>query len=153
MTHATQLAEALNPDWSVSGIVEAPVEQVWPLVLDSFRSTGIDMNAVENYRGQQPYITSIGKAGEGKITVEVNKIQHSIATQGEWWYRGVYIVTPHSRGSLVTYDVYNIAPGIGHWAAQWFQGRENAGKMKGQLQSILEASGKQLRCSVSNVTD
>ncbi len=147
MTHTTPL----KPDWSVSGVVEAPVEQVWPLVLDGFRSTGIDMEAVRNYRGLQPYVTSIGKPGNGKITVEVDKVQHSIATQGEWWYRGVYSVTSHSRGSLVTYDVYNIAPGIGHWAAQWFQGCENAGKMKGQLQSSLDAIAKCLGCTVSNV--
>jgi hypothetical protein len=152
MTYIMQHSEALKPDWTVSGIVEAPVEQVWPLVLDGFRSTGIDMDAVENYRGSQPYVTHIGKPGNGKITVEVDKAQHSIATQGEWWYRGVYSVTPHPRGSLVTYNVYNIAPGIGHLAAQWFQGRENAGKMKGQLQSSLDAIGRQLGCAVSKVT-
>ena len=152
MTHTTQHLAALKPDWSVSGIVEAPVEQVWPLVLESFRTTGMDMNAVENYRGSQPYITSIGKPGNGKITVEVDKDRHSITAQGEWWYRGAYTVTPHPRGSFVTYDVYNIAPGIGHWAAQWFQGRENAGKMKGQLQSSLDSIGKRLGCAVSKVS-
>jgi hypothetical protein len=149
MTHTVQHSALLKPGWTVSGVVEAPVEQVWPVLLENFSSVGLDKQVVEGYSGAQPYVTSIGKPGNGKITIEVDKVQHSIATQGEWWYRGVHTVKPHPRGSLVTYEVYNIAPGIGHWAAQWVQGRENAGKMKGQLRASLEAIGKQLGCKVT----
>ena len=144
MGHPTQLSPTLKPNWSVSGVVEAPVEQVWPLLLDSFSSVGVDRKAVEAYRGPQPYVTFIGKPGNGKITIEVDQVRHSILIQGEWWYRGVQMVEPHPRGSLITYSVYNIAPGIGWWAAQLVQGRENAGKMKGQLQAGLDAIRKHL---------
>jgi hypothetical protein len=151
MTHTTQPTTALKPGWSVSGVVEAPVDQVWPLLLDNFSSVGVDRNTVENYTGQQPYTTFIGKPGNGKITIEVDKVRHSIAIQGEWWYRGVHTVEPHPRGSLVTYSIYNIAPGIGWWAAQLVQGRENARGMKTQLQAGLDAIGAKLGCTVSKV--
>lgn len=151
MTHTTPFSPTLKPDWSVSGVVEAPVERVWPILLENFSSVGIDPKVVEAYSGPQPYHTTIGKAGNGKITVEVDKVQHSILIQGEWWYRGVHTVTPHPRGSLVTYNVYNIAPGIGHWAAQWVQGREKASKMKGDLQTSLDTIGRRLGCAVSKV--
>ncbi|MEP6987209.1 MAG: hypothetical protein ABI970_16500 [Chloroflexota bacterium] len=152
MAHTMQPSQALKPSWTVSGVVEAPVEKVWPLLLDSFSSVGVDRKAVESYSGQQPYVIYIGKPGNGKITVEVDKVKHSILIQGEWWYRGVHTVTPHLRGSLITYNVYNIAPGIGWWAAQWVQGRENARGMKGQLQAGLDAIGKQLGCAVFRVS-
>jgi len=149
MAKGTQPAPAFKPGWSVSGVVEAPVEQVWPLLLDGFRSVGVDRKAVEAYSGPQPYVTYLGTPGNGKITIEVDKARHSIATQGEWWYRGVHSVESHRHGCLITYNVYNIAPGIGWWAAQLVQGRENAAKMKGQLQATLDAIGKQLDCAVS----
>lgn len=152
MSYTTQRSPTVKPNWSVSGVVEAPVDQVWPLLLENFSSIGVDRKAVENYRGSQPYVTSIGKPGNGKITIEVDQVRHSILIQGEWWYRGVHTVASRSCGSLVSYDVYNIAPGIGWYAAQWVQGRVNAGKMKGQLQSSLDAIGKRLGCVVSTVT-
>jgi hypothetical protein len=81
----------------------------------------------------------------------VDKVRHSIAVQGEWWYCGVHTVEPHPRGSLVVYNVYNIAPGIGWWGAQLVQGRENARTMKPQLQAGLDAIGAKLGCAVSKV--
>jgi hypothetical protein len=149
MTHLTRYTDPLKPGWTVSGVVEAPVEKVWPLLMDSFSTIGVDRKAVEAYSGPQPYVTYLGKPGNGKITIEVDKVRHSIATQGEWWYRGVHTVEPHPRGSRVIYCVYNIAPGMGWWIAQLVQGRENAARMKGQLQSMLDAIGKQLSCAVS----
>src|SRR5690349_18483066 len=61
MTHTAQHPVSLKPGWTVSGVVEAPVEQVWPLLLENFSSVGLDKNTVEAYSGSQPYITSIGK--------------------------------------------------------------------------------------------
>jgi hypothetical protein len=91
--------------------------------------------------------STAGKHGEGRISLEVDKKQHRAAIQGEWWYRGVYAIDPHARGSLLVYQVYNIAPGVSWWLAQVFQGPEHARKMDAQLQqTLLRTIGDQLGC-------
>ena len=133
--------------WVVSGVVEAPVEKVWQALLDSNDYlTAADRQTIAR---DGKLTTTIGKPSQGKITIEVDAKQHSIATQGEWWYRGVQSVEPHARGSLLTYRVYNIAPGIGWWAAQLVQGREHARVMQDTLQASLEAIGKKLGVAVA----
>lgn len=138
-----------QPHWSVSGVVEAPVEKVWEVLLESnpILSTA-DKAAITRQNGSQPFTTSIGKAGEGRTHIEVDKQHHSVALQSEWWYRGVHSVESHERGSLLVYRVYNIAPGIGWWAAQLVQGPQNARGMKDQLQELLKAIGARLACAV-----
>jgi hypothetical protein len=44
--------------------------------------------------------------------------------------------------------VYNVAPGVGWWLAQLFQGPEHARKMDVQLQALLRTIGNQLGCAV-----
>ena len=133
--------------WSVSGIVEAPVERVWDALVESNPYLSAADRATIAH--SETFTTSAGKPGEGRATVEVDRRRHQIAVQGEWWYRGVHSVEPHLRGSLVTYEVYNVAPGIGWWAAQLVQGRANARTMASQLQSLLNTIGQWLGCKVS----
>lgn len=137
----------LGAGWQVSGVIEATPEEVWktmiklnPALPDSVRRDAA------NTRAQQPLVTSVGKPGESREHIRVDKADHKLTIQGEWWYRGVYSVAPHKRGSLLTYSVYNIAPGIGHWAAQLVQGPQHARGMKREVTKLIENIGTQLAC-------
>lgn len=55
----------------------------------------------------------------------ITETLRAVAIQGGWWYRGVTSVEPHAGGSLVTYTVVNVAPGLGKWIAHFFQAREH----------------------------
>ncbi|MEO5952540.1 MAG: hypothetical protein ABIQ44_08770 [Chloroflexia bacterium] len=64
------------------------------------------------------------------------------------WYRGVYSVEAGEEGSLVTYSVHNVAPGVGRWAAQLVQGPQHARTIKDDLSKLLKAIGARLGCAV-----
>lgn len=100
------------------------------------------------HKGAHPFTLTRGKPGERRMYIEVNQQRHSMAVQGEWWYRGVISVEPHARGSLLVYRVYNIAPGAGWWAAQLVQGPSHARRMREtHLQPLLNAIGERLSCA------
>ncbi|MEV4167880.1 hypothetical protein [Nonomuraea sp. NPDC049709] len=65
----------------VAGVVEAPVEQVWRILL-----------------GDRP---------EHEMKVELG--EHTVAYQGGWWYRGEWSVAPDPEGTRVVHRVYNVA--------------------------------------------
>lgn len=135
--------------WEVSGAVEASVDKVWAALLATHpRLTLAVRSEIDRARSNAPYKTIVGTPGEGRITIEVDKKQHTLALQGEWWYRGVYAVEADDAGSLVTYSVYNVAPGVGHWAAQLVQGPQHARTMKDDLTKLLKAIGARLGCAV-----
>jgi hypothetical protein len=134
--------------WRVAGVVEAPPERVWEVLLESSTILPDDEKAAIK-RGPESvrYQTVLGRAGEGRTYVEVNRLERSIAVQGEWWYRGVTSVRPDRRGSLLCYDVYNIAPGVGWWAAQLVQGPQHARQMQRVLREQLDTIGQHLGCA------
>ena len=140
-------------EWIASGIVEAPVEKVWEVLLDANPLSSTDKSNIARADGSQPYTTSTGNPGEGKITIEVDKKQHSVAVQGEWWYRGVHTVEAHERGSLLVYRIYNVAPGITWWLAQLVQGPEAARDMKKTLQDLLNTMSARLACKTMLLPD
>jgi hypothetical protein len=135
--------------WSVSGIVEAPVDKVWEALVDV--TPGLPptvKDAIAHQDETRPFTTTVGKPGESRIKIEVEKQQHSIAIEGEWWYRGVYSVETHQKGSLLVYSVYNIAPGSTRWMAQLVQGPQHARTMNQQLEDLLKTIGSKLHCAV-----
>ena len=136
--------------WSVSGIVEAPVEHVWAALLElTPELSPADRQAITHHPTTQPYRAQ--PSGAIKVDTEVDYRNHKLTTQGEWWYRGVTSVESHPRGSLVVYRVTNIAPGVGWWVAQLVQGPEHARNMKPTLQQLLTAIGKTLACNADLV--
>jgi hypothetical protein len=134
--------------WTVSGMVAAPVAQVWAVLLASTPLLSpADKQAAARAAGPEPFIAACAQPGGGRV--EVDPRRHRLAVQGEWWYRGEYTVEPHPRGSLVVYRVYNIAPGAGWWAAQLVQGPGHARTMRAHLQELLQGIGDHLRCESS----
>ena len=95
----------------------------------------------------QRLTTANGTAGAGRIYVDADPRHYRISIKGEWWYRGVHTVSPEGRGSRVTYDVYNIAPGLGWWAAQLAQGPAHARQMQRQFRVELEQLSRALGCA------
>ncbi len=137
-----------QPQWNASGILEAPTDQVWEKLLDTFHTLSPQVRSELRRAGTPDVLKmSTGKHGEGRISLEVDKKHHSVAVQGEWWYRGIYTIKPHARGSLLVYQVNNVAPGASWWLAQLFQGPEHARKMDEQLQTLLHTIGNQLGCA------
>jgi hypothetical protein len=73
----------------LQGVVEAPPEQVAPIVLAAPAAPG--------------------------VTVAVDPAAGTLSVQGGWWYRGETTVRTHPRGTLVTYRILDIAR-QGRWA-------------------------------------
>jgi hypothetical protein len=40
----------------------------------------------------------------------VDEPSRTVIVQGDWWYRGEYRVRPESTGTLVEYEIVNVAP-------------------------------------------
>ena len=131
------MANRTKPQWSVIGLVEAPVEQVWQAMLEEDDL----MDTVRKSR-QDVIVTEDAYAGR----TEINMQKHTILRQGHWWYRGVHTVEAHPRGSVIRYEVWNIALGVGWWAAQMVQGPQHAREMRGILEGALQKIGLSLRC-------
>jgi len=99
-------------------VVEAPCEQVSGLLLD-VRPGGRSPIAVrgtveETDTGNEFVVVHDGS----RVAVTVDPASHTIAQQGEWWYRGVYQVEPDQRGSRVEFRILNVAPRA-RWAVRF----------------------------------
>lgn len=142
-----------QPQWTVSGILEAPVDQVWSALSngDFVLSSELRAELAHTSRSESaPLKISLPVAGgSSTLNVEIDPPQHLIAIAGQWWYRGVYTVNPHSQGSCLSYSIYNIAPGVSWWLAQAVQGPQTARGMDQQFGQLLDALGKQLGCKTA----
>jgi hypothetical protein len=147
----------IQPQWRTSGIIEAPASKVWKNLLDTFpmlspkqRSELDQKSSLHSFRQEDNpdvFKTSVGKHNEGRIYLEVEQKQYRIVIQGEWWYRGEYIIKSHTRGTLLLYQVSNIAPGASWWLAQLVQGPQHARSMAEYLQTLLHTLANQLGCA------
>lgn len=142
--------ERSRAGWTATGIVEAPVEQVWQALLEfSPYLSAADRRAITSTSGPQVFSASRGQPEAGRVHIEADKKQHRLVVKGEWWYCGVHSVEPHPRGSLLAYRIYNVAPGLGWWLAQLMQGPQAASKIRGELQTLLTTIGQRLGCKVA----
>lgn len=109
----------------VSGVIEAPVDQVWPEVL-----------------------ADLGRAWAAHPSPKRENGDHAVAFQGGWWYRGEWSATPHPRGTLVVHRVYNVAEHL-RWgvplANRFFVGLE--GKTREGFKAGIVRIGAKLGCS------
>lgn len=136
-----------NTQWQASGIVYAPVAQVWQALLETQPMlTDAMRKKIAGTEKGRIYSVEVGEPGNGRMTIEVDPDAHRVAVQGEWWYRGVHSVKERGNASLVTYSIFNVAPGITRWMAQLVQGPEQARAMKGQLAERLTGIGERLGC-------
>jgi hypothetical protein len=108
MTRKTLICE-------VSGVVDAPLDQVADILLDVRRS-GLVPGGADPGRPAYP-------------SVEVDRPGNAMAVQGGWWYRGEYSLEPAPTGTRVVHRVYNVAQWM-RWgvplANRFFLGFESA---------------------------
>ncbi|GIV82060.1 MAG: hypothetical protein KatS3mg051_1811 [Anaerolineae bacterium] len=86
-------------------------------------------------------VSFLEQSGLGKVTVD--EVERRVSLQGEWWYRGEYIVKDHNGRSLIQYRVYNIAPGTTRWLVPLFVPSHE--KLREQFQDLLRTLGQTLR--------
>src|SRR2546421_345676 len=72
--------------WTDTALVEAPAERVWELLISTIGDTAVDDRHVR-----------------------IDRSARRLVVEGDWWFRGVYSVEPHERGTLVVCRVYDIA--------------------------------------------
>jgi len=114
----------MSRPWLATGVVEAPVDAVFAALLAFGPAAGIQ---------RDPAATA---------TVEVDPKEHSLAVQGNWWYRGVYTVRACPRGSLIEYRVHNVAS-RGRWAVPLMQ-RRLPRQMDRDLAVLVQTIGRHL---------
>jgi hypothetical protein len=131
-----------TPQWTAAGLIEAPLEKVWPNVIE-----GNSLAQIAQTTPPQNGMIVTENEHLGRIEIDLNK--HTILTQGHWWYRGIHRLETHPRGCVLRYEVYNIASGMGWWAAQLVQGPQHAREMSHQMEHMLQAIGKRLSCCTS----
>ena len=96
-------------------VAESP-DRVAGLLLDvrpGGRSPLAVTGALEDDHGDEFAVQQDGS----RLTVTVDRTARSVTLQGEWWYRGVTRVEPDPRGSLVSYRMFDVAPGH-RWAVR-----------------------------------
>jgi hypothetical protein len=76
------------------------------------------------------------------VQVEIDWAARSLAMQGNWWYRGVYSVREHPRGSIVEHEVVNIAT-RGRWVVPLMQ-RRLPGQIRRDLAVVVQAIARRL---------
>jgi len=136
----------MSRPWLATGVVEAPVDAVFAALLAFGPAAGTQHNSPSAATGADAdrvlrYRAPVGDSGY-VAAIEVDPKEHSLAVQGNWWYRGVYTVRACPRGSLIEYRVHNVAP-RGRWAVPLMQ-RRLPRQMDRDLAALLQTIGRHL---------
>jgi hypothetical protein len=135
---------------AVSGIVEAPPEQVWPALVATSPFVPADQRhtaATEPVTMTVPLVDptpALDTVGAGRVHLETDPANRRLSMAGEWWYRGVYTVDGHPEGSAVTYAVYNVAPTATRWIVPMIQRGIDA-RARATLADTLRSLGDYLK--------
>ena len=136
----------MSRPWLATGVVEAPVDAVFAALLASGPAAGTQHNPPGAATGPGAdrvlrYRAPVGDSGY-VAAIEVDPKEHSLAVQGNWWYRGVYTVRACPQGSLIEYRVHNAAS-RGRWAVPLMQ-RRLPRQMDRDLAALLQTIGRHL---------
>jgi hypothetical protein len=131
------------------GVVGAPPESVAAILLDVRPGGRSPLAATGTAEPAEGDVFTVTKDGS-KLTVAVDRDAGSVTMRGEWWYMGVTVVEPHELGSLVTYRIFNVAPGHG-WAVR-FVSRGPVSAAPGAFAADLATLGRELSCKAYPLT-
>lgn len=143
------------PEWSATGVIEAPLEQVLDLVLTvrpgkPGRDNAFLVSTVPGV-GRRVWLSGgparfgvhYGGDAEGGF-IEVDRDRRMFAFHGGFKFRGEYFFDRHERGTLLTYKVYNVAPDSHRNNPLVRLQFRVAGKLKVGLRGILRRIGREL---------
>ncbi|WP_382306466.1 hypothetical protein [Herbiconiux sp. UC225_62] len=65
----------------------------------------------------------------------VDEASQTVIVQGDWWYRGEYRVRAEGRGTLLEFEIVNVAP-TAHWAGP-IAGRTVIRSAPAEFQALL----------------
>lgn len=126
-----------KPRQSLTGIVGADEERVWAALLET-----------APYLTQEMRETITGSHGvqrfPGEINVEADSGPHTLAISGQWWFRGVYSLTPQGHDTLLRYEVFNAAPAATRWLVPLVAGPALRASARPQFERTLTAIGSLL---------
>jgi hypothetical protein len=129
--------------WSSSGIVEAPVGAVWAIFVNEIPELSTSEKVAYRDRAAGPLERRPTAAG-GFVTIDPNR--RCVVHEGGWWYRGATCATEHPRGTLIRYEITNIARPPTRWLAEMFHARPAARRMDAEFRSRLETLARSLGC-------
>jgi hypothetical protein len=143
---------ATKPRQSLTGVVSADEGRVWAALLQV--SPYLTPRMCEMITGSHgvlrfPAVSTAGQAETSPVpgvNVEANGDSHTLAISGQWWFRGVYSMTPQDRDTLLRYQVLNAAPGTTRWLVPLVAGRALRASARPQFEQTLTAIGALLGC-------
>lgn len=65
--------------------------------------------------------SALAAGDEAASHVTIDRPGRLIVVEGDWWYRGEYLVLPEDSGALVQYEIINAAQ-VAHRVAGWAAG-------------------------------
>lgn len=139
-----------------SGVVESSVAKVSALLLDvhSGKVSGQGLPlvidgisaSVEIQGGPRKFTVLDNSTAIRLCFIEIDQANHSISIYGGWWFRGEYTIKPHSKGSLLTYNLYNASTGVSGAFAGLLHRRELKAA-RPALEKMLQRLGERLSCA------
>src|SRR3954452_4739372 len=109
-----------NGKWSAYGIVAAPVGAVWAMFLNEIPELSAAEKAGFRDRAAGAVDRRPTLAG-GFVTIDPTR--RCVVHEGGWWYRGATCATDHPQGTLVRYEITNIARPPTRCLAEMFHAR------------------------------
>ena len=138
-----------TPRWTARGLIQAAPEQAWQALLDANPSLSpAERQKIAREDDPQRFTVT---AGYARIHLEVDKQHRHLSQEGEWWYRGVQSIEPDARGSVLVYQVVNIAPPASRWLVPLVV-RGIEPQMRRQFEQLLQAIGNRLNCATTVLT-
>lgn len=142
-----------KPRQSLTGIVSADETRVWAALLEL--SPYLTPRMREIIAGSHgvlrfPAVPTAGQAEASPIpgvNVEADGDSHTLVISGQWWFCGVYSMTPQGRDTLLRYQVLNGAPGATRWLVPLVAGPALRASARPQFEQTLTAIGSLLGCT------
>jgi hypothetical protein len=139
---------------TLTGIVGADEDHVWSALLETSPYVTPGMREmIAGSRGALRFPAApAGAQAETSpvpgVNVEADRDRHTLAISGQWWFRGVYSMSPQGPGTLLRYQVFNVAPAATRWLVPLVAGRASRTSARPQFEQALEAIGSLLGCPV-----
>jgi hypothetical protein len=141
-----------KPRQSLTGIVGADEGRVWAALLEA--SPYLTPRMREMITGSHGMLRFPARLAAGQaetspvpgVNVEADNDSRTLAISGQWWFRGIYSVTPQGCDTLLRYRVLNAAPGATRWLVPLVARPALRASARPQFEQTLTAVGSLLGC-------